>query len=181
VQGKRKVYIILSDTGTWFTRLIRLYTKAPYNHVSISLDEDFTEVYSFGRKQPENPFIGGFVQEDFNGDLFKEATCAVYSCVVTDQQYRQIRSIVDKFKRNSDEYRYNLLGVIGIMLKLNIKREKAFFCSQFVASIFEQSGARIVHKSAALTTPADIGQSQALDLIYQGDLNSIAGRGEAAS
>lgn len=38
--------------------------QEPLNHVSIALDRELTEVYSFGRKQPDNPFIGGFVKED---------------------------------------------------------------------------------------------------------------------
>lgn len=35
--SNQKIYILLTDTGTLFTRLIKLYTKKPYNHASISL------------------------------------------------------------------------------------------------------------------------------------------------
>ena len=63
---EKKVYILLTDTGTLFTKLIKLYTKKPYNHASISFDLELLEVYSFGRKTARNPFIGGFVKEDVN-------------------------------------------------------------------------------------------------------------------
>ncbi|USK36883.1 hypothetical protein LIS77_13090 [Cytobacillus firmus] len=61
--SNQKIYILLTDTGTLFTRLIKLYTKKPYNHASISIDPELKEVYSFGRKTAKNPFIGGFVKE----------------------------------------------------------------------------------------------------------------------
>jgi len=180
-EREKRIFIILSDTGTWFTRLIRLYTKAPFNHASIALDPDFREVYSFGRKQPDNPFIGGFVQEDLGSELFQEATCAVYSCVVTYSQYMRIQAMLESFKRDADAYRYNLLGLIGILLNVRVERERAFFCSQFVAALFEQSGTRLVPKCPSLTTPADIGQSESLRLVYQGALSSIMREKEWAS
>ena len=60
---ENKVYILLTDTGSLLTKLIKLYTKKPYNHASISFDFELSEVYSFGRKKVENPFHGGFVKE----------------------------------------------------------------------------------------------------------------------
>ena len=36
----RKVYIVLSQTGTILSRILKLYTRAPYNHCSIALCED---------------------------------------------------------------------------------------------------------------------------------------------
>lgn len=53
------VYIMLTNTGTLFTKLIQGYTKAPYNHASISFNRELSELYSFGRKHPANPLNGG--------------------------------------------------------------------------------------------------------------------------
>ena len=61
--SEKAIYILLTDTGTWFSRAIKLYTGAPYNHASIALDEELNELYSFGRKVYTNPFSAGFVQE----------------------------------------------------------------------------------------------------------------------
>lgn len=43
-----KIYLLLSDTGTVLTKLIKTYTKMPYNHASIAFDSKLREVYSFG-------------------------------------------------------------------------------------------------------------------------------------
>ena len=52
----RNVYILLTDTGSLFTRLIKRFTNSPYNHVSIAFDKSLNTLYSFGRKHPYNPF-----------------------------------------------------------------------------------------------------------------------------
>lgn len=87
---EKKIYILLTDTGTLFTKLIKLYTKKPYNHASISFDSELSEVYSFGRKTARNPFIGGFVKEDVDKGLFKEANCAVYALTVNEVQLQKM-------------------------------------------------------------------------------------------
>ena len=59
-----KIYIVLTDTGTLLSKAIGLYTRKDLNHASIAFDEELKEMYSFGRKQRHNPFVGGFVKEN---------------------------------------------------------------------------------------------------------------------
>ncbi|MBN2849090.1 MAG: hypothetical protein JXK92_00405, partial [Erysipelotrichaceae bacterium] len=77
--GKRCIYIMLSDTGTLLTRAIRVYTHQEYNHISMVLDGDFDQIYSFGRVKANNPFIGGFINESETKifDVFDETTCTI--------------------------------------------------------------------------------------------------------
>ena len=53
----KKIYIVLTYSGTPLAKIIKLYTKKDYSHVSISLDKKLTKMYSFGRINPYNPFI----------------------------------------------------------------------------------------------------------------------------
>jgi hypothetical protein len=168
------VYVVLSDTGTLFTRMIRLYTGAQYNHASIAFDPNLNEIYSFGRKNPRNPFIGGFVKENIRSDLFRNASYEIYRCTVSASQYRKIRGIIREFERDAQRYKYNLSGLLGIMLNIPVNRDRSFFCSQFVASVFEQAGAQLVPKCPALTTPSDLERSQALKLMFAGKLQRSA-------
>ena len=59
----KDIYILLTDTGSVLTRVIKRFTNNPYNHVSIAFEEDLNKLYSFGRLQPNNPFFAGFVEE----------------------------------------------------------------------------------------------------------------------
>lgn len=43
----KKIYIILTHTGTLLSKIIKMYTKDEYSHVSISLDSELEEMYSF--------------------------------------------------------------------------------------------------------------------------------------
>ena len=52
----KQIYIVLTHTGTALSTIIKYYTKDEFSHVSISLDEELEEMYSFGRLNPYNPF-----------------------------------------------------------------------------------------------------------------------------
>lgn len=63
VKTQDHLYIVVSQTGTLLSRVLKLITGAQYNHVSLGLQPDLEYMYSFGRKNPYNPFYGGFVIE----------------------------------------------------------------------------------------------------------------------
>ncbi|WP_096271159.1 hypothetical protein [Paucisalibacillus globulus] len=168
--GEKKIYILLTDTGTAFTRLIKSYTKKPYNHASISFDADLREVYSFGRKTPKNPFIGGFVREDIQSVLFKQADCAIYSLTISEEDFQKMHRFIQLIESNKDYYRYNLIGLFGVMVKKPIKRKNAFFCSQFVASVLKESNTINFEKDVCLVQPNDILGVADFELVYEGRL-----------
>ena len=56
---EKKVYILLTDTGTLFTKLIKLYTKKPYNHASISFDSEYQRYIALVGKQLETHLLEG--------------------------------------------------------------------------------------------------------------------------
>ena len=43
----KQIYIVISQTGTILSRILKLVTKAEYNHASISLVPDLNTMYSF--------------------------------------------------------------------------------------------------------------------------------------
>ena len=89
----KKMYIILAHTGTVLATIIKYYTKDEFSHASIALDADLEEMYSFGRLNPYNPFIGSFVHEHINKGTFKRfknTRAKVYSFFVTDEQYERL-------------------------------------------------------------------------------------------
>ncbi|MFC4779565.1 hypothetical protein ACFO9Q_22525 [Paenibacillus sp. GCM10023252] len=167
---EHEVYVLLTDTGTLLTRTIKWFTKDPLNHASIAFDSQLNEVYSFGRKKPNNPFFGGFVKENMRGELFGQAACAVYRCTVSGSALSEIRRQIVHMEQNHHQYKYNLIGMFGLLLNIEIDRQYAYFCSQFVASVFENSGVHLVNKSSLLVKPADLIQNPRLKLVYQGDM-----------
>lgn len=166
----KKVYILLTDTGTLFTKLIKLYTKRPFNHASLSFDPELLEVYSFGRKKVENPFHGGFVKEDVRIDLFKRADCAIYSFTVPEDELKKMESYVKNMEEHKELYGYNFLGLFGFLLNKPIKRKNVFFCSQFVASVLKECDSLKFEKPTSLIAPSDFQNVTNFKLVYEGKL-----------
>lgn len=138
----RNVYIVISQTGTLFSRLLALYTKDPYNHASIAFDSSLEEMYSFGRRRRYNMLDCGFIKESITGGLFvffPQARCCVLEIPVTDDEYTAIREEVDCFCRNFKKYRYNLLGVFTYIFGKSLVREDFYFCSQFVSYLLNRT------------------------------------------
>lgn len=168
------IYIMLTNTGTLFTKMIQTYTRAPYNHASISFNKELSEMYSFGRKNPNNPLNGGFVKEDIQTGTFSKypgTTCVIYELQATERQIEKMKRVLRVFIQKDKKYLYNLLGVIGIALKEPVEFSNSYFCSQFVAEILQRSGIRLWNKLPALVTPDDFRQCDRLKLVYEGKLS----------
>ncbi|WP_379132522.1 hypothetical protein [Paenibacillus sp. sgz500958] len=167
---KKDVYIVLTGTGTAFSGVISWFTKADLNHASIAFDSSLSEVYSFGRKKAHNPFIAGLIQEDFTDPFYKSTDCAIYLLRVSPEDYDAMHNHVTGMMQNQERYKYHLLGLIGVLFNIKFDREDAYFCSHFVASLFEKLESRPVDKPSCFVTPEDFAASLYAYKIYSGKL-----------
>ena len=167
----KNIYIVLSQTGTLFSRAIKWHTKDPYNHASISFDESLEEMYSFGRKRRYNPIDTGLIQENFDRGIFPyfpNARCCVLEIPVTEKEYEVMYSAVQEFYSNKDNYRYNLMGVLSYTVGLGLDRKDHFFCSQFVAYIISNAGCWTSNPS--LTKPMDFLSIPNRKIVFEGNI-----------
>ena len=91
--SSKNIYLVFSKTGTMFSHLISLCTHEEYAHVSLSLDNTFTKMYSFGRINPAKVLPAGFVYENiYDGvfAMFPESKCLIYKVSVTEHQYHKL-------------------------------------------------------------------------------------------
>lgn len=167
---KVMIYFIFTDTGTNLSRMINVFTRQSLNHVSIGFDKSLNEVYSFGRNNPKNPFSGGFVKEDIKGAFLKNARCAVYTFELTETERDSILRNIKKIETNQQIYRYNFIGLIGVLLQVEIRRKYAYFCSEFVAEVLRDTTSIMLSKPHCFITPTDIRSLVGMELIYEGKL-----------
>lgn len=142
----QKIYIVLTYTGTILSRAVKVYTRKKYSHISIALDKELKEMYSFGRLNPYNPFIGGFVHESINSGTFKRfknTTTRIYSLSVSDKQYEKIKATIKEVADNKDNYKFNILGLIAVMFNINLNRDKCFYCAEFIKYLLDESNVDI--------------------------------------
>lgn len=171
----KRIYIVLSFTGTWLSRVVRIYTRKKYSHVSIALDKDLDYMYSFGRINVNNPFCGGFVHEVQNEGVFKKfynTESVIYEIDVNDQQYKKIKKCIKKFNASKDIYAFNLMGLIGAGLNIRIKRKNKFYCAEFVKYILENSGVDLGLPD--VVKPYDFVNVENTNVIYTGKINEYS-------
>lgn len=169
---KKTIYIVLTDTGTLLSKAIGMYTRKDLNHTSIAFDEQLNEMYSFGRKQRHNPFVGGFVKESATEGIFRQATCEVYSCEVTMEEYTRMLDKIRLIEQNKELYKYNFIGLFGVALNKGIQRKHAFFCSQFVAMVVNEGGLQMFNIAPSLVQPHHFSQLPSLEPVFEGDLQT---------
>ena len=167
----KKIYIILAHTGTILSTIIRYWTKDEFSHVSIALDADLEEMYSFGRLNPYNPFWGSFVHEHINRGTFKRfknTRAEVYSMFVTDEQYEKAKKTMEYFKNNKQKYKFNILGLACVSINKKIVRKNTFYCAEFVKHILKVIGVTEVNKLPKIIRPENFKQLQGIRLEYEG-------------
>lgn len=172
---KTTIYFIFTDTGTNLSRIINYCTRKSLNHVSIGFDRDLKEVYSFGRIEPHNPFSGGFVREDIHSEFLRDSNSEIYSFELTRSECEKILGHIRKIELDRKHYRYNFIGLIGVLLQIEIRRKRAFFCSEFVATVLSDIDSIKLGKPNCFVTPADIRSQIDMELIYKGRLGNYQG------
>lgn len=171
----RKIYLVMTQTGSILSRTIKLVTGHSYNHISISLDNNLSRMYSFGRKNPNNPFIGVFVIEKINEGTFfkfKGTKCKVIEIEVTDRQYELISSNISSMVSNKGDFKYNLLGLFLAAFHISFHPKNKYYCSEFVRYILSSSSVN-VSMIPDIAHPNDFLKLDHIDL-YEGLLSEYS-------
>ena len=171
----KKIYVILTQTGTVPARIIKLITKAPYNHTSITSDEELYDIYSFCRKFKKIPLPAGFVNETEIGvfDMFNMVPCEVYAFDVTDEQFDKYQNLISHFKSSSKSYGYNVLGLLALAFGIPVHRKNRYICSQFVAHVLTECKIAEVYKDLCLVKPDDFRYLKNAKLVYKGAFKNL--------
>lgn len=171
----KKVYIVLTSTGTILSKIVKLYKKDEFGHSSISLDNKLQEMYSFGRLNPYNPFIGGFIHEYIDKGTFKrfyKTTTKIYELEIEDEQYEKMKELIKYFSINKNSFNFNIKGLFLIALNKKVKRKNYFYCAEFVKYILEESGLEL--DLPELIRPESFKNIKGTKVIYSGLLQEYS-------
>ena len=130
----KTIYIVISQTGTALSRILKFITGAKYNHASISLESDLSTMYSFGRTNPYNPVHGGFVTESPHYGTFKRFSgtkVEVLSISVSEGQYINLKQMLEGMVKNKKRYHYNYLGLFLAGAKIHYRQANSYYCSEY--------------------------------------------------
>lgn len=173
----RKIYILFTNTQTIMSRLVTLFKHPQYTHTSISLDVSNKDFYSFTRKYSYLLLPAGFFVENLDkGGLkrFEKCPCMIASLEVDDEDYNEMQKILNKMEEQSDIYRYNIIGLLLLMMHIEHKREVHKFCSEFVAECLDVCKNVELEKNTCMYEPMDLATIEGLEFIYKGTIKELS-------
>lgn len=174
--SKKEIYIIITNTPSVVSGIIGRFTHTPYNHVSVSLDTELEQMFSFGRIYKYFPWLGGFVQESPNfGTLgrFPQTEAIVLRMTVDESTYADISERLADMLEHKYAYRYDTLGLLAAIFGKSIKREKYYYCSAFVKELLVDFGLEPIENFEDIPRPMDFLSLPNTFEIYRGRLNEF--------
>lgn len=142
MEHTHNIYIVLSRTETGVARVLRSFGGLEYNHVSIALDREMKELYSFARSEQYGILTGRLVHETTDRYLVgarKGIPILVYELPVTEEEYDWVRGRIREIMEDP-QYRYNLFSVLTYPIYGGFSTYKAYSCSEFAAYILGHLG-----------------------------------------
>ena len=171
---EKYIYVVISRTPSFTGKMVRKFLKAKYNHASISLDENLSQMYSFCRFSITNPFVGGIVRESaftLTTGLDDDVPIKIYRIPVAREKYQLISKFIEATYNDTEVYYYNLLQAIGIISNKNHAVYKTYICSEFVIEALMQGGINLTSAKPYQVTPTDICGLMRQFIYYSGNLN----------
>lgn len=170
----KHLYIILSKTNTKLAKTIRLVANQNYSHVSISLEDDFSHIYAYGRTHLNAILSGGLVEESLDRYTLRKdipVPIKILKFDINDYQYMWIKNKINEMFKNPD-YMYNLYSIVTYPITKGIYVKNSFTCVEFAVYVMQYLG-YLIDKPAYKYKPDEL--SQILDdyTIFEGDAREI--------
>lgn len=172
----KTIYLLLTKTDTILSKTIGLVTKDPFTHVALSLNKEMTELYSFGRKSKYNLLNSGFVKEQMVNSVYEKSmacNCAVYAIEITEIQYRRLQREIRRMIRTEKYYKYNFLGLVYYYIGYEKKRNRKYFCSEFVSEMLMRIDVLPDEFVPERTRPSDFTRMDMFERVYTGTLGGL--------
>ena len=180
----KSIYILLTKSNTLVSRLVKLTTFDKYTHVSISFEENLSPLYSFARHYIHTPLPAGLRPEYLDKGFFKhypQIPCALYELKVEDEAYEAAKEAVEEMMAQSEQYKFNILGLVLCRLSIPSKRKNHYFCSEFVSEVLQNSNAVPLPKKPSLMRPNDYTKLPNLTCRFEGRILGLIQHQQSAT
>ncbi len=136
-KGTNYIYVVFISTNTVMGKMIRLFTRNRYSHVTVAFERDLSRMYSFARYHINSPILGGFVTEQPGRYLYGDQDVQVKICEVPVEQeeYERIREEVEFFRQNREIMIYNTLNAVLSLMGKRLTSENMYTCVEFATHL----------------------------------------------
>lgn len=173
----KPIYILLTRSNTFMSQAIYHFTRDEFTHVSLSLDDRLTTMYSFCRRYPSLPIPAGFAVETLYHGFYEQRTdisCRLYSLTVSDEDYLRLQMVLSLLTERSKELKYDIVGTMFCHFEITHQRYNHRYCSWFIAELLGQLDILAFSKEYSLVRPMDFTKMEELNLVYSGTVGNLA-------
>ena len=170
----KKIYVLLTHTGTILSKMVKKHTGGDYNHASISIDDSLENMYSFSRVNPYIAFIGAFMKENYKTGTFKrfkKTKAELIEFTVSEKTYTEIVSFLEKEYAERKKYGYAYRGLFKAGKGIVYRKKNAFYCSEFCWYVLEKFGVLEKRLGKEVILPMDFIEKTNGKIVYKGLLN----------
>lgn len=142
MEEQKYLYIAFVSSPYLTGKIIRKFTKYPYNHMEIGFSSDLDYFWSFSRRYKKAPFYAGFTPESAKRFLNRGKYADIKICAVpvSSEQFLLAKKETEYLYEHREEYIYNLIGAFGYNFGKFIRIEKSAICVEFVLSMLKKHG-----------------------------------------
>jgi len=161
----RALYVMVSQTQTGIARMIRAVSGYPYNHVSVTLDPDLREWYSFARYLHDAPLYSGFVRESparLCGDA-EDIQVRIYRVQIPEVHAVSLEELVPQANNPDSGLIYNHFDAVANAMGFRLPVPRCHTCLSFACSLLDQEHTSIESLCQALEP----------HMIYEGFLSQV--------
>lgn len=135
------LYVILSRTTTGAARLIRTCTGSYYNHVSMSLQKDLSDIVSFARISIDTPLYAGFIAEPAERFLCdgESIPIRVFRVEISHEKAARLKEFFSGAGQHDNGLLYNHFGALMTMFHLRWPIPGAYTCLSFASAVLGKS------------------------------------------
>lgn len=164
----KNIYLIISATSSKLGKFIRLFTNNPYNHVSISFDEDLNDMISFARYYYQIPFYGGYVHE--SRERYDNSKILLYKITLNEEDYSKVIEYINTIEKISEEYIYHTINAVLGTFHHSIEIPKSHTCISFACEFLKNTSIELptIYNIQELMVFLDSNK------IYEGNLSDFA-------
>lgn len=131
------LYVMLSRTPTGMGKIIRVFTRSSYNHVSLTLDDSFRRFVSFARYAVDTPLAGGYIQGSAERFLCggAEVPVRIFRVEITEEKAQQLITLFARAGDRSTGLIYDSLAALLSTLHIRTHIPGAYTCLSFASKV----------------------------------------------
>ena len=146
---KRTIVVLFTCYKDMVSDFIYYMSGKSYTHTSVSIEENSDYYYSFNKKGFRKEYPKRYKKK------MRNQSVAIY-LEISEKSWGQLQSRLMEMETSRGAYRYSRLGVLTCLLHIAWKRERHYFCSQFVSELLGMTDEIRLKKKPSLYLPCQL-------------------------